>query len=299
LHLQALAELLLAGIMRGGIYALMAVGLSLVFGVMNVPQFAHGEFYMLGAYVAYFAFKALGWNPLLAIALAGLAGFAAGALIEKAVFSPLHRRVREHWVLNSFLVTVGLSFVMQNGAQVIWGGNYYGITSYWKTPVRFVTTMGISLDRAMSLAIAAVVIFAFMIFLRSTRIGRAIRAVSQDETGAMLVGIDLDRIRNLTFGLSGMLAATAGASLLSMVPAHPTMGLEPLYKSWYVVILGGLGSVGAAIPAGLIVGTLETFSYYFLGAAWQNVISLSLMILMLLLKPNGIFGSEVKGIWER
>lgn len=299
MYLQAFAELLLAGIMRGGIYALMAVGLSLVFGVMNVPQFAHGEFYMLGAYVAYFAFKGLGWNPLVAITLAGLAGFAAGALIEKAVFGPLHRRAREHWVLNSFLVTVGLSFVMQNGAQAIWGGNYFGITSYWKTPVWFATTMGISLDRAMSLVIAVVVIFAFMIFIRWTRTGRAIRAVSQDETGAMLVGIDLDRIRNLTFGLSGMLAAIAGASLLSMAPAHPTMGLEPLYKSWYVVMLGGLGSVGAAIPAGLIVGTIETFSYYFLGAAWQNVISLSLIILILLLKPNGIFGSEVKGIWER
>jgi branched-chain amino acid transport system permease protein len=299
LHLQAFAELLLAGIMRGGIYALMAVGLSLVFGVMNVPQFAHGEFYMLGAYAAYFAFKALGWNPLLAIALAGFSGFAAGALIEKAVFGPLRRRAQEHWVLNSFLVTVGLSFVMQNGAQAIWGGNYFGITRYWNTPVRLAATMGISLDRAMSLVIAVGVIFSFMIFLRYTRTGRAIRAVSQDETGAMLVGIDLDRIRNFTFGLSGMLAAIAGASLLWMAPAHPTMGLEPLYKSWYVVILGGLGSVGAAIPAGLIVGTIETFSYYFLGAAWQNVISLSVIILILLLKPNGIFGSEVKGIWER
>jgi len=297
--LHALCELLVAGIIRGGIYALMAVGLSLAFGVMNVPQFAHGEFYMLGAYVAYFAFKLLEWNPLLAITFAGLAGFAMGALTEKTIFGPLHRRTGENWVLNSFLVTVGLSFVMQNTAQAIWGGNYFGVPYYWKTPPRLAETMGLSLDRAMNLVITLVSIVALLIFLRWTSAGRAIRAVSQDEKGAMLVGIDLDQIRTLTFALSGMLAALAGGSLLSMVPAHPTMGLEPLYKSWYVVILGGLGSVGAAIPAGLIVGTIETLSYYFFGAAWQDLISLSLIILILLFKPNGIFGSEVKGIWER
>ncbi len=299
MDLHSLWELLLTGTMRGGLYALMAVGLSLVFGVMNIPQFAHGEFYMLGAYVAYFAFRVLGWNPLLAIAAAGGAGFLAGVLIEKAVFYPLRRRQREQWVTNTFLATVGLSFALQNGAQALAGGNYFGITSYWQSSVRLASGMRIPMDRVMSFVIALLAILAFWSFLKWTNTGRAIRAVAQDETGAMLVGIDLDRIRMVTFGLSTLLAAMAGASLLSIVPGHPTMGAEPLYKSWYVVILGGLGSLGAAIPAGFLVGMIETFSTYAFGAAWENVVSLSLIIAILIFKPSGLFGSEVKGIWEK
>jgi branched-chain amino acid transport system permease protein len=291
-------QLLLTGCLRGGLFALMAVGLSLVFGVMNIPQFAHGEFYMLGAYVAYFAFRVAGWDPLAAIAIAGLAGFLAGIGVEKAVFYPLRRRAPGPWVMNAFLVTVGLSFAMQNAAQAVWGGNYFGITRYWSASASLGTSLAIPLDRLMAFAIAIAAIAGFWLFLWKTSYGRAIRAVAQDETGARLVGIDLSRVYTLTFGLSTMLAAIAGASLLSIVPAHPTMGVEPLYKSWYVVILGGLGSVGAAIPAGFLVGMIETLSYYWLGAGWQNVVSLSLIILILILKPAGLFGRRVRGIWE-
>lgn len=299
MNLEAWWALLVTGCMRGGVYALMSAGLSLIFGVMNIAQFAHGEFYMLGGYTAYFVFRVAGLNPLLAIAVAGLLGFAAGVLVEKAVYHPLRVRAPEQWVMNTFLVTVGLSYAIENSAQAIWGGNYFGITRYWQTSVPIGTGMAIPADRIMSFAIAILVILALGIFLKWTQAGRAIRAVAQDEAGAMLVGIDLDRIRALTSGLSTMLAAIAGASLLWMVPAHPTMGAEPLYKSWYVVILGGLGSVSAAIPAGFLVGMIETFSYYAFGANWQNVVSLSLIILILMVKPGGLFGSEVKGIWER
>ncbi len=299
MDLQAFWDLFVTGCMRGGLYALMAVGLSLVFGVMNIPQFAHGEFYMLGAYVAYFAFRVAGLNPLLAIAVAGLVGFAAGVLTEKAIFHPLRSRAKEQWVLNTFLVTVGISFALQNGAQALWGGNYFGITRYWENSVHLGTSMAIPLDRVVGFAVALLAILAFWLFLHWTQTGRAIRAVAQDETGAMLVGIPLDRIRALTFGLSTMMTAIAGACLLSMAPAHPTMGLEPLYKSWYVVILGGLGSIGAAIPAGFIVGMFETLSTYTLGAEWQSIISLSLIILILIFRPSGIFASKVKGVWER
>lgn len=295
----ALWELLITGLMRGGLYALMAVGLSLVFGVMNIPQFAHGEFYMLGAYAGYFSFHTLGLDPILAICFAALVGFMAGALVERTVFYPLRRRDRDHWILNTFLLTVGLSFVMQNGAQSLWGSNYLGVAHYWPGSFRLGTTMAISLDRIVSFVIALTAIGSFWLFLGWTNTGRAIRAVAQDETGAMLVGIDLDWIRNLSFALSTMLAAIAGASLLSLNPAYPTMGSEALYKSWFVVILSGLGNVGAAIPGGFLIGIIETLSYYLLGAGWQDVVSLSLLILILLLRPGGLFGSEVKGIWER
>lgn len=285
--------------MRGGLYTLMALGLTLVFGVMNIPQFAHGEFYMVGAYVAYFSFQTLGLDPLSTIFSAAVAGFIVGAATERLLLRTLHQRSRSEWILNSFLLTVGISFAMQNAAQALFGANFRGITRYWTGSLRLATSMEIAMDRVVGFAIALLAIASFWVFLKRTQTGRAIRAVAQDETGAMLIGINLDRIRLLSFALSTMLAAVAGASLLSMNPAHPTMGVEPLYKSWYVVILAGLGNMAAAVPAGFLVGILETFNYYFFGAAWQNVVSLSLLIVVLLFRPSGIFGAPVRGVWER
>ena len=296
MDIAALWDLLIIAILRGGFYSLMAVGLSLVFGVMNIPHFAHGEFYMLGAYTAYFTHRVYGLPPVIAVLSGGLAGLLAGAVVEKFVLYPLRRRSQEQWLLNSFLVTVGLSFVMQNAAQAVWGAKYRGITQYWKGTVHVMSQIRISSDRAVGFLIAILCIALFWLFLDYTRTGRAIRATAQDETGAVLMGIDLNRIYTLTFALSSMLAAIAGASLLSINPAHPTMGLGPLYKSWYVVVLVGLGNVAAAIPGGFIVGLLETVSYYALGAGWQDVISLSILILILLFKPAGLFGSEERGI---
>lgn len=299
MDIPAMWDLFIVGILRGGLYALMAVGLSLVFGVTNIPNFAHGEFYMLGAYIAFIAYKILGLPPTLAILLAGLFGFVLGAVVEKGVFYPLRIRTKEGWIMNTFLLTVGLSFVLQNAAQAIWKTKFRGIPQFWKGSVNLGGRMNIPADRIVALLIALVVIAIFWFFLRRTTTGRAIRAVAQDERGAMLVGINLNNIQTLTFALSCMLAGIAGASLLSITPASPTIGLNPLYKSWYVVILVGLGNVFGAIAGGFIVGMLETLSYYFLGADWQNVASLAILILLLLVKPTGLFGSEVKGIWER
>lgn len=292
-------DLFITGVLRGGLYVLMAVGLSLVFGVMNIPNFAHGEFYMLGAYLAFFANTLFGLDPILCILIAAAGGFLAGGLVERSIFYPLRKRSREQWVMNTFLVTVGISVALQNSVQAGWGVKFRGINSYWSGKVEFLSGMSISVDRVVGFLIAMLVIAVFWVFLNRTTTGRSIRAVANDETGSLLVGIDLHRVFTLTFALSSMLAAVAGATLLSINPAYPTMGLLPLYKSWFVVILVGLGNVGASIAGGLIVGMLETISYYTLGAGWQDVVSLSVIILILLLKPAGLFGTAVKGVWER
>jgi len=297
--LTDIVDLLVTGIVRGGIYALMALGLALVFGVMNVCNFAHGELYMVGAFAAYFAFAQFGLPPLLAILFAGVIGFAFGVVIEVSVFYPLRKRVKEEWVINTFLVTVGLSFMLQNLSFVIWGHKYRGIEAYWTGSLRITPGMTISLDRVASLLIAAATIVIFWLFLRRTQLGRAIRAVSQDERGAALVGIDLDRIHALTFGLSSMLAAVAGASLLSVTQTYPAMGAKPLLSSWLVVTMVGLGNVSGSVVGGFIVGILEAGSYYFLGAGWQTAISLVVLMLILVLKPSGLFGTQVKGVLER
>lgn len=292
-------DLAVAGILRGGIYVMMAMGLSLVFGVMNIPNFAHGEFYMIGAYVAFFGYIILGLSPVMTILLAAVIGFATGTLIEKTTFYPLRARSKSNWIMKSFLVTAGLAFILQNLAQALIGVNVKGIDHYWTGSIDFISSMSISMDRAAAFLVGIVIAVLFWLFLKYTQTGNAIRAVSEDESGAVLVGVNLNHIHTLTFGLSSMLAAIAGGILLSITPAYPLMGMQPLYKSWFVVILVGMGNVGATFIGGMLVGIIEAVSYYVLGAGWQDVVSLCVIMLVLLIKPSGLFGGNVRGVWER
>ena len=292
-------DLIISGVLRGGIYVMMSMGLSLVFGVMNIPNFAHGEFYMIGAYVAYFGYVLMGLNPILCMLMACFSGFVAGALLEKTCFYPLRLSSKGNWVMNSFMVTAGIAFILQNLAQAIIGVNVMGIDHFWGGSVDFISGMAISTDRMAAFLVGMGSAVLFWLFLKYSRTGNAIRAVSEDEEGAVLIGINLNNIHTLTFALSAMLAALAGAILLSITPAYPMMGLQPLYKSWFVVILVGMGNVGATFIGGILVGLIEAISYYALGAGWQDVISLCVIILVLLVRPSGLFGSDVKGVWER
>lgn len=299
MDLSLARDLLVAGLLRGGLYALMAAGLALTFGVMNICNFAHGEFYVIGAYVAYFAFVAFKLPPLIAITLAALAGLLAGVIVEKGLLYPLRKRSKNEWIMNTFLLTAGLSVALQSIYKLVWGVRYKGITQYWNSRVQIVPGMAVATDRLVAFAIAMGAIILFWLFLQRTRTGRAIRAVSQDEAGAMMVGINLNRIHTLAFALGCMLAALGGASLLSLTPAYPYAGLKPLIRSWFVVTIMGLGSVGGAIVGGLIVGILEAVAFQFLGQGWQDVASVGVLILLLLVKPSGLFGSQVKGVLEK
>jgi len=278
-------------------YSLMAVGLSLVYGVMNVANFAHGEQYMLGTYIGYFCFAGLGLNPFLCFILALLGGFLIGAITEVIIFSPLRKRSGRNWLMNTFLLTLGLSLILKNGMKLLFGNSYRGITSYFSGTVS-IAGFSTSRDRVIAFAISVAVIVAVMVFLNRSKFGRAIRAVSMDATGAQLVGIKLRTVYIVTFGLSCGFASLAGAALLSLTPAYPGNGTQVLYASWVVLILVGLGNVGGSIVGGILVGLLETICIQYLGAAWQDVFALSIVILILLVKPNGLFGKSVKSSVE-
>lgn len=273
-------------------YCLCAMGLSLVFGVMKIPNFAHGEFYMLGAYICYFSIMS-GLPTPVALVVAALGVFILGAVVERSTLYPLRKRTQSDWILNSFLLTAGISFVLQYGAQAVLGVNFQGVPRLWPGTLNM-AGMDISMDRVMAFVICMAMVAVFYLFLKKTRTGNAIRAVSEHETGAQLVGINLNTIHTLTFALSCMLAGIAGAALLSINPAYPFVGQQPLYKSWFVVILVGLGNVQATIVGGFIVGILEMVSTYVLGSNMQDVICLSIIILILVFKPTGLFGSRVK-----
>ncbi len=299
-------------IVTGGMWALLAAGLALVFGVMNIPHFAHGESFMVGAYVGYFVFTPLddylkdnpngllsAIAPLLGAMAALIVGAVLGAVLERLIFAPLRKRTRAGWVMNTFLLTVGLSFVLTNGTTLTLGPNFRGIPRYYDVPPLELLGMRVAVDRIVAFGIAVITILALTLFMQKTRTGRAIRAVSQDEVGAQIVGINLSFIHTLTFSLATAMAAMAGATLLFMFQAYPTVGLKPLYFAWYVVMLVGLGNVYGAIIGGFIVALLQTATQQFIGIAWEDVVPTVVMILILILVPSGIFGSEVKGIQEQ
>jgi branched-chain amino acid transport system permease protein len=237
--------------------------------------------------------------PFAGIIIATLVGALMGIVVERSIFATLRHRTREGWVMNAFLLTVGLSYVLTNGATLTAGPDYRGVAQYWDVPPLQFLGVRVTVDRLVAFALAVVVITILWLFLQRTNTGRAIRAVSQDETGAEMVGINLDSIQTLTFSLATATAALAGACLLFMFPAYPNVGLNPLYVSWYVVMLVGLGNVSGAIVGGFIVALIQTATQQFVGISWINVVPVILMVFVLLVAPSGIFGSEVKGIQEQ
>lgn len=306
-------SILVDTLVTGGMWALMAGGLALVFGVMNVPNFAHGEFFLVGTLVAFVVFtpiqEAMLGNPSLGILqaigpfpgmiVAFVVGFAVGVFLEAVLFRPLRKRSREQWVMNTFLLTAGISVVIINGYRLLFGNDFRGISRYWDVPPIQILGVSVSVDRAMVFIIAMVSIAIFAYFLNRTRTGRSMRAVAQDEIGAQMAGIGLNRVFMLTMGLSSAMAALAGAALLFMFPSYPDVGLQPLYLAWFVVILAGLGNVQGAIAGAFIVALLQTLSVYFIGLGWVDVVPTVVIIVILLFKPSGLFGSEVKGVWEQ
>ncbi len=244
-----------------------------------------------------FLVQVLGPFPGMVIAVA--VGFACGVILELLLFQPLRRRSREQWVMNTFLLTAGVSVLLVNGNRLLFGNDFRGITRYWDVKPIEILGVSVSVDRAMVFVIALVTIAMFAVILQRTRVGRAMRAVSQDETGAQMAGIALNRVFVLTMGLSCALAALAGAALLFIYPSFPDVGIQPLYLAWYVVILAGLGNVQGAIIGAFIVALLQTLAVYYVGLGWVDVLPTGFIILILLFKPSGLFGSEVKGVWEQ
>ncbi|MBC2705253.1 branched-chain amino acid ABC transporter permease [Desulfobacula sp.] len=304
--------LLVNTIVTGGMLALVATGLTLMLGVLNIAMFAHGEFFMIGSLTAYYVFTPIsnyiGENPesfiavigpLIAMAGAAIVGAISGIVAEKLVFGPLRKRSTDNWVMNSFLLTVGLSMLLINLHQLIFGADFKGIVGYWTGMPVSIADVFISRDRAMAFVIAVIVVSLFWFFMTYTRTGMAIRAVSQDITGAQIVGIDIEKIVLLTISLACALSAVAGGSLLFMYPSYPTVGLEPLYLAWFVVILSGLGNILGAVAGAFMVALLKVITVEYIGAGWDFVVPSALIMLILIFKPSGIFGSDVRGALDK
>jgi branched-chain amino acid transport system permease protein len=285
------SELIFQGLVRGAMYALMGIGLSLIFGILGVVNFAHGEFFMLGTYAMYFVSALLGLPFLAGVAAAAIVLFVAGVLIERALIEPLRRRAGRDWLLDSFVLTIGLMVILQNLALIVFGSQRRGVTTLIEGSV----TLGqvvITYERVAILALSVVVVALLAVYVKFTRTGKAIRATAQHPEAAQTLGIEVGRIYTIAFGIGAALAGMAGALLISIFPAFPTVGYQPVLKSFAVVILGGLGNVPGAIAGGFLLGIVEAYAIFFMSAGWQSVITPIIIVLVLIFRPQGLFTAQ-------
>ena len=277
------------GLYAGCIYILLATGLNLIFGVMKVVNFAHGEFLMLGAYITASIFLVTGFNPYAIIVLSMLVLVAVGGVVERLCFRPILGTGK----LNEIFLSIGLIYVIQNAAVGIWGDQWQSIKSPYAGITIQIGPISVPLDYIIIIIVTAAILIGLFVFLGRTRLGMAIRATSQNRKGAMLVGIDVERMDVASFGIGTALAAAAGTLwVVSGQVFNPYMGSIPAIKAFAIVIIGGLGSIPGAIAGGLIYGIVENFAVTSLGGAWKDAISFLLLIIVPVIRPTGIFGES-------
>lgn len=285
---MVIAQLIASGIFLGGIYALVSIGLALIFGVLRVVNFAHGEFLMLAMYLAFWLFQGYQADPYLTIFLALPAFFALGAL---AYWLVLRFTIGAPHVVQIF-ATVGISVALQNLALMLWTANFRTIRPVYADTVFRLGPVSTNLPQILAFAVAMLAAAALFAFLRWTYPGKAIRATAQDRATAILMGIDVRNVYLLTVGIGTALVGLAGALLMPMFPVYPTYGVQLALVAYVVVVLGGLGSMSGALLGGLLVGVVESFSSYYVGVKWREVIYFLVFLAVLVLRPAGLFGQR-------
>ena len=273
------------GLLMGGFYSLMGMGQNIIFGVMKIVNFCHGEMLMVGMYLTFILYTFFGIDPYLAVPMVAAVMFVLGAGIQHTLITP---SLGTKSFTNLLFLTVGLGLLLSNGALVIFGSEYRSIrTAYSQTyiPMGPVT---ISLPRMISFGVLIVVTIALFAFLKYTTVGKQIRAVSQNPVGAEVVGIDVKKIYLLTYGLGIALAGTAGALLPQFYTIFPTAGASFGFRALIVVVVGGLGSIPGAFLAGIFLGLLETMSALFISPSYSDLIVFMTFIVILVVRQTVI-----------
>ena len=280
------------GLLIGGIYALIGVGLSLIFGVMRVINFAHGEFVAIGMYLAIVLFRQLGIDPYLTLFIALPAGLILGWVIQRVVLARLIDSPGD----STLLATLGLSLVIANTLFLLFGAEPQSIFLRYATATVTVADIRLPIAQLIAGGITLVIIVVLWLLLNRTEIGRAVRATAQNRLGAELVGINTRSIHALVFGIGMALAMAAGIILSPLLFAIPTVGSSYTLKAFVVTVLGGLGSIPGAIGGGLLLGVVEFLGASYLSSGYRDAYGLFAFLLVLLLRPEGLFGRTVKRV---
>ncbi|MFG1392377.1 branched-chain amino acid ABC transporter permease [Xanthobacter agilis] len=278
--IQALVD----GILLGGVYGVISTGLSLVFGVLGVVNFAHAEFLMLGMYVAWFAWRYLGLDPLLGSALSFVIVFAIGYLVQRT----LVQRVLKAPPAAQVFLTVGLMIVIENAALMAFGSDYRSVSVPYQVEGYRLGEIFVGAPYLFAFVAAVFLAGALWLFLERSWTGRAIRAVAQDPMAATLVGVDTRRTYALAFGLGVALTAFGGAVILPYITVSPTVGGQFVVLMFTVVVLGGLGSVAGALAGGIMVGIVQSLSALVFPIQLQNLCLFVIFIAVLALRPQGL-----------
>ena len=286
--MRAIPQLVVSTLLLGGIYALIAVGLTLIFGVMRVVNFAHGEFLMLGMYLAFWAFTLVHLDPYVTLVLSLPLLFGAGWLSYRAVMRPvIHQGHNVH-----VFTTVGLSIALQNVALVLWTADSQFVrTGYYAVVVR-AGGVAFNLAQLVAFAVSVLLTAALFAFLRWSYAGKVMRATAQDRQVASLMGIDTGRVFALTWAVGVACVGAAGVLLAPIYPVYPTAGLQFVLIAYVAVVLGGLGDMAGALIASLVVAAVEVVGSYVIGTAWKEVLYLLLFIGILIVRPAGLFGQR-------
>ncbi|HZY42811.1 branched-chain amino acid ABC transporter permease [Bradyrhizobium sp.] len=294
-----LIDLTVNGLIIGLFYALMAIGLSLIFGILRIVNFAHGEFYMIGAYAYTLIALFFGISPWLTLPCAFIAGMALGWATERLLMRPLYSGYASWGVMKdeyAVIITFALSLLLINLVDKVIGPNGYRGPSLVATTRVEIGPFMASGHRLMAAGIALLVLIAVGLFVRYSYWGRQIQAVAQNRLGASLAGIDTAKASSIVFALSGGLAALAGALLSPIINATPDVGAFPAVKSYVIVVLGGMGSIPGAAVASLILGVLESFGAVYISYGYRDTFGLVILILVLLFRPHGLFGERSREV---
>ena len=286
--MSAVPQLIVSTVLLGGIYALIAVGLTLIFGIMRVVNFAHGEFLMLGMYFAFWAFTLWGIDPYFTLVVAVPLFFAVGlgvyALVMRGVIHASHNV--------QIFTTVGLSTALQNLALVLWTGDFRFVRPWHSGVVLRLGGAAFNLSQVVAFTVAVLFTLSLFAFMKWTHAGRVMRATAQDGEAATLMGIDTDRVYRLAFAIGIACVGVAGVLISPLYSVYPTAGLQFVLLAYVVVVLGGLGDMVGALLGSLIVAAVEVIGSYVFGSAWKEVIYFVLFIAVLVLRPAGLFGQR-------
>ncbi len=301
MNLNLILQLAVSGFLLGGVYSLVALGLSLIFGVMKVINFAHGEMMVWGMYVAYTLLLLLKVDPFLSFLVSAGSLFIVGYALQKTVVN----RIIDFPEAMQVLPLVGMAMVFENGARLIWGPDYISPRSRFSLSSFPIGSLTIDVPRLLAFSLAVVMTIAVLLFLKKTDTGKAIRAAADNRTGALLVGTDVDKVYAICFGVGAACVGAAGGLLVPLMPLSPHIGAPFTLLSFIIVILGGMGSLTGAMVGGLMIGVAESVGpelitnlLHGVGLdidfphTMKQVVSFFILIVIMLLRPQGIFGGR-------
>lgn len=286
--------LLVQGILMGSIYGLIALGLTLLFGIMRIINFAHGAFLMVSMYLAFLGVTVLKLNPYLTLVIVVPGMFVIGYLTNRLLVQPvLQKEAEVREPIGALVLTFGLGVILENGFLAIFGSNYESITTSFAGKTLEVGSVIVTLPRLYAFLLATIVTAIFYVFMQKTELGRIIRAVGQDRNAARLMGVNVEQIFSLSFGISLAVLGVAGVALIPFYNIHPSIGNIFGIMAFVTVLLGGLGSIPGAVIGGLLIGIVESTSTLFVPSNLAPMIVLYSFLIFLFIRPAGLFGSRL------